>query len=103
MPDELTLKETEQITEVLKKESDSSYLDAIRLCRKYSGWGLKECKQSVDSLVAELQAREPERYSHLAKKKDGCRTTVFLLLIAVCVILFLLITDTASNIMGLFV
>lgn len=102
MPEELTLKEMEKISEVLKKENDSSYLDAIKLCRKYSGWGLKECKQFVDSLIAELQAREPERYSYLTKKKDGCGTTIFLLLIAVCIILFLLITDTASDIMGLF-
>lgn len=81
MPRELTHTEIENVTKALTTEDSSSFISAVKLYRKYSGMGLKECKAVVDDMVAELQRLEPEKYSHLSKRGRGCMAFLVLLLV----------------------
>ncbi len=38
-------------------------IEAIKLYREHSGKGLKEAKDFVDALEAELRAKEPEKFT----------------------------------------
>jgi hypothetical protein len=45
-------------------------IDAIKHCRKFTGWGLKEAKAEVERLEASLRAEHPEKF--VAAPRKGC-------------------------------
>lgn len=102
MPRELTHMEIEHVTKALTTEDSSSYISAVKLYRKYSGKGLKECKTAVDDMVAELQRLEPEKYSYLSQRGKGCMVFLVLLLVITSLVVLLLTTNVFSAIISSF-
>lgn len=56
-------------------------IEAIKLCREVTGLGLKEAKELIDAVDAELRQKEPQRFTH-AEGSSGCGMIVVLLVIA---------------------
>lgn len=52
-------------------------IEAIKQLRELSGLGLKESKEVIEHLEAELRAAHPERFT--AKKSGGCLVLLILL------------------------
>ncbi len=70
MADRLTEEQIEKIVEELEAENK---IGAIKICREFTGWGLKESKEFVDNYVNDLIERDPEKYSHLLSAGSrGC-------------------------------
>ncbi len=101
MPRELTNMEIEHVTKALTTESSSSFISAVKLYRRYSGKGLKECKKAVDDIVAELQRLEPDKYSYLSKRGKGCMAVLVLFLVITTLVVLLLTTNVLSAIISL--
>ena len=88
MTDELTKEQIENIEEEIFAENK---IQAIRLCREYTGWGLKESKDFVENRIRDLLETDPEKYGHLLSQgRSGC-FAVFILLIGSTAGLFSLI------------
>ena len=47
-------------------------IEAIKLVREATGCGLKEAKDFVEKLGAELYAKEPEKFAAAPVSKSGC-------------------------------
>ena len=47
-------------------------IEAIKLVREATGCGLKEAKEFVEKLGAELYAKEPQKFSAAPTGKSGC-------------------------------
>ena len=47
-------------------------IEAIRLVREATGCGLKEAKEFVEKLGAELYAKEPQKFTAAPTGKSGC-------------------------------
>ncbi len=47
-------------------------IEAIKLVREATGCGLKEAKEFVEKLSAELYAKEPQKFSAAPTGKSGC-------------------------------
>lgn len=58
-------------------------IEAIKLVREATGCGLKEAKEFVEKLSAELYAKEPQKFAAAPTGKSGCVGV----LVAVAVIL----------------
>ncbi|MEN8221658.1 MAG: ribosomal protein L7/L12 [Acidobacteriota bacterium] len=69
MSDYLTSDQTEKIREELESQNK---IQAIKMCREFTGWGLKESKDYVDKMVDEMIERDPEKYGHLSSARSGC-------------------------------
>ncbi len=54
-------------------------IEAIKQLRDVSGLGLKEAKEVLDRLEAELRAAHPERFAAPNKKGTGCILLLILL------------------------
>jgi hypothetical protein len=61
-------------------------IHAIKLYRDASGQGLKEAKDFIDSLTAELQEKSPERFTSGSASSSGCGSAAVLLIFVVGVI-----------------
>jgi hypothetical protein len=57
-------------------------IEAIRQLRQMSGLGLKESKEIIDRLEAELRAAHPERFPPPSRKAAGCILAVALAIAA---------------------
>ena len=65
-------------------------IEAIKQLREMSGLGLKESKDIIDKLEAELRVTHPERFKTGKRKSPGCVLLVVLLFpVAVLVWFFL--------------
>lgn len=64
-------------------------IEAIKQLRQLSGLGLKESKDIIDHLEAELRAEHPERFT-APKKSGGCLALVILLFPLAVLLWFLL-------------
>ncbi|HEV7300698.1 MAG TPA: ribosomal protein L7/L12 [Tepidisphaeraceae bacterium] len=53
-------------------------IQAIKLYRGATGQGLKEAKDAVDAMTAELRASDPEKFS-ASSSKSGCMTMIAML------------------------
>jgi hypothetical protein len=63
-------------------------IEAIKIYREKSGAGLKEAKEAIEQLEADLRASEPEKF--VSKKSGGCSPAIVALaliipLAALCV------------------
>ncbi len=54
-------------------------IEAIKLYRQQTGMGLKESKDAVERLEAELRASSPERFQ--ATPKKGCGVSALMVLL----------------------
>jgi hypothetical protein len=77
MPDESRSNIDEEIREAIFA---GQKIRAIKLYREVSGAGLKEAKDFVEALAAELYARSPEKFT--TAPASGCGTAAALLLLA---------------------
>ncbi|MBK7997731.1 MAG: ribosomal protein L7/L12 [Verrucomicrobia bacterium] len=53
-------------------------IEAIKLVREATGCGLKEAKEFVEKLGAELYAKEPAKFTAVPTGKSGCVGVVML-------------------------
>ncbi len=63
-------------------------IEAIKQLRELSGLGLKEAKEIIDRLEAELRAAQPERFAKPAQGQKGCAPLLVIFLLVDAVILF---------------
>ena len=61
-------------------------IEAIKLYRESTGQGLKQAKDAVELLEAELRRAEPERFSVSSSAPKGCSVYVLALLAVVGVV-----------------
>ena len=54
-------------------------MEAIKLYRDASGQGLKEAKEFIESLTAELQEKSPEKFTSGSASSSGCGSSAVLL------------------------
>ena len=72
MTDRLTDDQVKRVMEELEAENK---IGAIKMCREFTGWGLKESKEFIDDRVNDLIERDPEKYGHLLSAGGkGCST-----------------------------
>ncbi len=83
MADEPTPEQVRQIAEAV---AAGHKLQAIKLYREATGKGLKEAKEFIDALAAELAEREPEKYASLSQKK-GCGAAVLCVAVVLAAVL----------------
>jgi hypothetical protein len=62
-----------------KSLADGRKIEAIKIYREATGKGLKEAKEFIDRLIAELQEKDPEKYAKLSQG-SGCVSAVVLCL-----------------------
>jgi len=55
-------------------------LHAIKLYRDATGQGLKEAKDFIDALTAELQEKSPEKFTSGGESSSGCGSAAVLLI-----------------------
>lgn len=65
-------------------------IEAIKQLREMSGLGLKESKEIIERLEAELRVAHPERFKTSPKKGAGCVLLLVLLFPAAVLVWFLL-------------
>jgi len=62
-------------------------IEAIKLAREKLGWGLKEAKERVDNVEAEMRSRFPGALPD--RKTTGCDTALFVMGIALALGVFI--------------
>lgn len=62
----------EQRQAILEAIYGARKIEAIKLVRDATGCGLKESKEFVEKLSAELHAKEPEKFAAAPAGKGGC-------------------------------
>lgn len=75
MAEPLSAEQTQQIESAL---ATGRKIQAIKLYRQFTGQGLKESKEVIDGLGAELLRRDPVTYAALARTGKGCASLVVL-------------------------
>ena len=69
-------------------------IEAIKLVREAAGCGLKEAKEFVEKLAAELYAKEPQKFAAAPSAKSGCVGLVFAvaaIFAAACMVVLMLV------------
>jgi ribosomal protein L7/L12 len=66
-------------------------IEAIKQLRELSGLDLKEAKEIIDRLEADLRAAHPERFTKTSSKGAGCAVAFVLLILAGGGLLWLLL------------
>ena len=61
----------QQIQEIENALASGNKIEAIKIYRDVTGRGLKESKEFIETLIPELQEREPEKYAKLSQG-SGC-------------------------------
>jgi ribosomal protein L7/L12 len=64
-------------------------IEAIKQLRLASGLQLKECKDILDKLEAELRAAHPERFKTPASK-NGCTVSMSLIIVVIGLVIYFL-------------
>ena len=85
MPPQLTPEQRQAFADALHA---GRKIEAIKQLRELSGLGLKEAKEIIDRLEAELRAAQPERFAKSAKGQTGCALLLMIFLLVDAVILF---------------
>lgn len=68
--DHLNREQIEKIEEELNAENK---IQAVKQVREFTGFGLKESKDLVDSHIKRLLEKDPEKYGHLMSRgTSGC-------------------------------
>ena len=81
---------SDQIKNIEEEVFAENKIQAIRLCREYTGWGLKESKNYVEKLIDDLIEKDSEKYGHLLKQgRSGCLAVLLLFFSSVPVIYIL--------------
>jgi ribosomal protein L7/L12 len=62
-------------------------IEAIKLYREHADCGLKEAKEFVETLQAQLREQMPEKFT--ASSQSGCTVSSAMLLVAVGVVFYL--------------
>ncbi|MCD6588329.1 MAG: hypothetical protein J7K88_07245 [Candidatus Fermentibacteraceae bacterium] len=63
---------------------------------------MKDCKQFVDSLVADMEFSDPEKYTYLSASEKGCNVRALLILAVVSLVIVLLTTELGSVVLSFF-
>ena len=88
MDGHLTSDQIENIEEEIFAENK---IQAIKICREYTGWGLKESKNYVEKHINDLIEKDSEKYGHLLKQwRSGCFAILILFFSSVPLIFLLL-------------
>ena len=69
-------------------------IEAIKLVREAAGCGLKEAKEFVEKLAAELYAKEPQKFAAAPSAKSGCVRLVLAVAVmfaAACMVVLMLV------------
>ena len=82
MPNELSAEAKQDIAEAIFTRNK---IHAIKLYRDATGQGLKEAKDFIEILTAELQEQSPDKFS-VGSDKAGCGSAVFFLIFGVGVL-----------------
>ncbi|MCK4890293.1 MAG: ribosomal protein L7/L12 [Candidatus Aminicenantes bacterium] len=78
MADQLSREQIEKIEEELFAENK---IEAIKICRDYTGWGLKESKNFVERHIKGLIEKDSEKYGHLLSTGGrGCSSVAVFLI-----------------------
>lgn len=72
-----TSEQQQQIEQALEQ---GNKIGAIKLCREATGKDLKEAKDEIDALEAQLRQKNPERFQSAANKGSGCASAIVLCL-----------------------
>ena len=72
---ELTPQQTKQIEDAL---AAGNKIQAIKLHREFTGFGLKESREFIDQLVPQLVQRDPAKFGKLMQKAKGCASVIVL-------------------------
>lgn len=83
MASQLSPEQTRQIEGAL---ATGSKIAAIKLYREFTDEGLKESKDVIDALAAELVRRDPVRYAALARAGKGCGAALAVVLVMATVV-----------------
>ncbi|MDQ8179872.1 ribosomal protein L7/L12 [Pelagicoccus sp. SDUM812005] len=78
MPDDLNEDQMQRLAEALELNRK---LDAIKIYREATGLGLKDAKDAVEKLHADLHQKYPDRYPE-PSKSAGCSASAALLALA---------------------
>ncbi|MBK1879290.1 hypothetical protein [Pelagicoccus mobilis] len=84
MPLDLPQEALAQLMDALEK---GRTIDAIKHYRAATGHGLKESKEAVEQLYAELHQQDPERFPE-RKKTAGCSSSAAILAVLFCVVFY---------------
>ena len=69
-------------------------IEAIKLVREAAGCGLKEAKEFVEKLAAELYVKEPQKFAAAPTAKSGCVGLVLavgVMFAAACMVVLMLV------------
>ena len=69
-------------------------IEAIKLVREAAGCGLKQAKEFVEKLAAELYAKEPRKFAAAPSAKSGCVGLVLAVAVifaAACILVMMLV------------
>lgn len=91
MPQEPNQAELEQLRDAIFARHK---IEAIKLYRQFSGGGLKEAKDYIEKLSADLEIRHPEKF---AAKAKGCSVSALALLLLVAGFLILVMHGRAAE------
>ena len=72
--------------EIQKCLFERSKIQAIKLYKEATGEGLKESKEAVERLDAELKSKFPERYK-VGPKAAGCMSVLALIVVPVVLVI----------------
>lgn len=82
-------------TEVEKEITDSLFagrkIDAIKIHREHTGMGLKQSKDFIEAMEAELRAKDPSKFSAPAAAAKGC-TSIIALCVFACLVVGALVS-----------
>lgn len=78
----------ETLSDLINALEKGRTIDAIKTYRNATGLGLKESKDAVESLYAELREQDPERFPK-PKPSAGCGSAAALFALTVCLFLYL--------------
>ena len=85
MANELT---PEQLTTISNDIYSGNKIEAIKLCRTASGKDLKDSKDAVEKLAAELEAGNPAMFARQRSQSGSLATLVFWGAIAAVIVYF---------------
>lgn len=70
--------EDEEVARLTEALLTGRKIEAIKIYRERTGCGLKEAKDEVEALEADLRTRHPEKFSAERKTAGGCAGMVLL-------------------------
>jgi len=77
----------ETLSKLIDALEQGRMIDAIKHYREATGNGLKDSKEAVERLYAELREQDPERFPE-RKKSVGCSSSAAVFALLFCVVLY---------------